>query len=341
MVAWLSALALPHGLREPPAQSPQRTARSTTSSPGRSERSGGHGPGAQQRPELLEYYNGKGEAAKVEIMAYGRGSTMLRDDTSPVKERLKHLSEGRQLPGKIQFSACHNTNDGHGEEGRPSDPDDVAGQDRAVGRGAADGVPGTGLELSPSMSDRRRVTMRRNAAQVGVAVAAVLRPRRPGAGRRGRRHLQVAGAERRLRSRRRGGAGAQCRKDGLQVAVGVVIDRFGQPLVVCAPLCRARWDADTPPARPGRRSISDASRCELPRSVPRRATGRRSRAMLPTWCRARRGLVVQSGGVDYRRCRRCRRPRRRQGEACAESRPRGGAGRARASERPELLPPPV
>ncbi|MGN6311979.1 MAG: DsrE family protein [Xanthobacteraceae bacterium] len=60
---------------------------------------------------VIEYYRGKGESADVEIVAYGPGLNMLRDDTSPVKDRIKHIKE-LAFPGKIQFSACENTRKG-------------------------------------------------------------------------------------------------------------------------------------------------------------------------------------------------------------------------------------
>jgi intracellular sulfur oxidation DsrE/DsrF family protein len=57
---------------------------------------------------VIEYYRGKNEDVEVDIVAYGPGLHMLRDDTSPVKDRLKHLKE-LAFPGKLQFSACNNT----------------------------------------------------------------------------------------------------------------------------------------------------------------------------------------------------------------------------------------
>ena len=56
---------------------------------------------------VIEYYRGKNEEADVEIVAYGPGMHMLRADTSPVADRIKHLKE--MVAGKIQFSACNNT----------------------------------------------------------------------------------------------------------------------------------------------------------------------------------------------------------------------------------------
>ena len=54
---------------------------------------------------VIEYYRAKNEDVDVEIVAYGPGMHMLRADTSPVADRIKHLKE----MGKVQFSACNNT----------------------------------------------------------------------------------------------------------------------------------------------------------------------------------------------------------------------------------------
>ena len=60
---------------------------------------------------VIEYYRGKNEDVEVDIVTYGPGLHMLRDDTSPVKDRIKRLKE-LTFPGKIQFSACNNTKQG-------------------------------------------------------------------------------------------------------------------------------------------------------------------------------------------------------------------------------------
>jgi len=57
---------------------------------------------------ILEYYHSKGEQAEVEVVAYGPGLNMLRDDKSPVKERLKSIQSG-SFPSKVAYSACGNT----------------------------------------------------------------------------------------------------------------------------------------------------------------------------------------------------------------------------------------
>src|ERR1700712_4680518 len=60
---------------------------------------------------VIEYYRDKNEAVDVDIVTYGPGLHMLRDDTSPVKDRIKRLKD-LSFPGKIQFSACNNTKQG-------------------------------------------------------------------------------------------------------------------------------------------------------------------------------------------------------------------------------------
>jgi intracellular sulfur oxidation DsrE/DsrF family protein len=57
---------------------------------------------------MMEYYHGKGEDAQIEVVAYGPGLMMLRQDKSPVKDRLKQLKE-LAFPSKLTYSACHNT----------------------------------------------------------------------------------------------------------------------------------------------------------------------------------------------------------------------------------------
>lgn len=60
---------------------------------------------------VIEYFRGKNEDVEVDVVAYGPGLHMLREDTSPVKDRIKRLKD-LSFPGKIQFSACNNTKQG-------------------------------------------------------------------------------------------------------------------------------------------------------------------------------------------------------------------------------------
>ena len=67
----------------------------------------------------LALNNAKNEDAVVEIVAYGPGLHMLRDDTSPVKDRIKQLAE-LSFPSTLTFSACNNTKQGmEKREGHP------------------------------------------------------------------------------------------------------------------------------------------------------------------------------------------------------------------------------
>jgi intracellular sulfur oxidation DsrE/DsrF family protein len=56
---------------------------------------------------VLEHYHGKNEDVQIEVVAYGPGLNMLREDKSPVKERIKRIAEG-SFPSKVSFSACGN-----------------------------------------------------------------------------------------------------------------------------------------------------------------------------------------------------------------------------------------
>jgi len=53
-----------------------------------------------------QYYRDLGEKVEIEIVAFGPGLHMLRDDTSPVKARIKALAD--KSPS-ISFKACGNT----------------------------------------------------------------------------------------------------------------------------------------------------------------------------------------------------------------------------------------
>ncbi len=55
---------------------------------------------------ISSYYTGLGQQVQVEIVAYGPGLNMLREDTSPVKTRLSSFAQG--MPN-VTFDACNNT----------------------------------------------------------------------------------------------------------------------------------------------------------------------------------------------------------------------------------------
>lgn len=55
---------------------------------------------------VSKYYESKGEAVTIEIVTYGPGLHMLREDTSPVKDRISSMSMEYD---NLSFSACGNT----------------------------------------------------------------------------------------------------------------------------------------------------------------------------------------------------------------------------------------
>lgn len=55
---------------------------------------------------VAQYYKDLGEKVTIEIVTFGPGLHMLRDDTSPVKARIKSIKEGNPA---ISFKACGNT----------------------------------------------------------------------------------------------------------------------------------------------------------------------------------------------------------------------------------------
>ena len=53
-----------------------------------------------------DLYKERGEPVTIEIVTYSQGLHMLRDDTSPVKARIKSIAEASP---SISFAACDNT----------------------------------------------------------------------------------------------------------------------------------------------------------------------------------------------------------------------------------------
>ena len=55
---------------------------------------------------VSKYYSDKGDEIEIQIVAFNAGLHMLRDDTSPVKPRLKSF---KQSMPNVSFMACENT----------------------------------------------------------------------------------------------------------------------------------------------------------------------------------------------------------------------------------------
>lgn len=55
---------------------------------------------------VAQYYRERGEAVSIEVVTFGPGLHMLRDDTSPVKARIEVIAMSHP---EISFKACGNT----------------------------------------------------------------------------------------------------------------------------------------------------------------------------------------------------------------------------------------
>jgi len=55
---------------------------------------------------VTNYYRAKGDTVKIEIVAYGPGLHMFREDTSPVKGRIAAMALEHE---NLEFAACGNT----------------------------------------------------------------------------------------------------------------------------------------------------------------------------------------------------------------------------------------
>jgi uncharacterized protein len=60
---------------------------------------------------VAQYYKDLGENVKIDVVTFGPGLHMLRDDTSPVKARIKAITESTP---SISFEACSNTRENMG-----------------------------------------------------------------------------------------------------------------------------------------------------------------------------------------------------------------------------------
>ena len=58
-----------------------------------------------------QYYKERGEKVEIEVVTFGPGLHMLRDDTSPVRDRITAIAEKTT---SISFKACGNTQENMG-----------------------------------------------------------------------------------------------------------------------------------------------------------------------------------------------------------------------------------
>lgn len=55
---------------------------------------------------IYQHYQGRGKSVEIRIIVHGPGLHMLREDTSPVKDRINGLAESQE---GLSFYACSNT----------------------------------------------------------------------------------------------------------------------------------------------------------------------------------------------------------------------------------------
>ena len=59
---------------------------------------------------VTQHYKELGEKVKIEVITFGPGLHMLRDDTSPVKARIEQMALSTP---EVSFKACGNTQEAH------------------------------------------------------------------------------------------------------------------------------------------------------------------------------------------------------------------------------------
>ena len=64
---------------------------------------------------VAQYYKDRDEKVAIEVITFGPGLHMLREDTSPVKSRIKTIKEEN---AEISFQACGNTQRKHAARSR-------------------------------------------------------------------------------------------------------------------------------------------------------------------------------------------------------------------------------
>ena len=100
---------------------------------------------------VIDYYRAKHVEVKVDLVTYGPGLHMLRDDTSPVKDRIKQLKD-YAFPSTVQFSACGNTKENMEKKEGTSDHRFVRSRHRSIRRRSSNGTAREGLELPATVN---------------------------------------------------------------------------------------------------------------------------------------------------------------------------------------------
>jgi intracellular sulfur oxidation DsrE/DsrF family protein len=95
----------------------------------------------------VQHYSELGQKVEIELVAFGPGLHMLRDDTSPVKARIKFMSEA--MPN-LTFAACGNTRENM-TKAEAKDPYHLAGEGRQSRGRPAHGTARARLELPATL----------------------------------------------------------------------------------------------------------------------------------------------------------------------------------------------
>ena len=93
---------------------------------------------------VAQYYKDLGENVTIEVVTFGPGLHMLRDDTSPVKARIKAIAESTPA---ISFKACGNTQENMHKAENKEIPIIPEATSREVWRCACNGAAGARLDL--------------------------------------------------------------------------------------------------------------------------------------------------------------------------------------------------
>ena len=102
---------------------------------------------------VVQYYKDLGEKVSIEVVTFGPGLHMLRDDTSPVKARIEALALSSP---EISFKACGNTRENMSKAESKEIPLISRSEHREVRRRARDGTAGAGLDLRQAVRRRSR-----------------------------------------------------------------------------------------------------------------------------------------------------------------------------------------
>ena len=102
---------------------------------------------------VAQYYKDLGEKVSIEVVTFGPGLHMLREDTSPVKARIETLALSTP---EISFKACGNTRENMRKAESKDIPIIPQATSREVRRCARDGIAGAGLVVCKALTHRRQ-----------------------------------------------------------------------------------------------------------------------------------------------------------------------------------------